>query len=177
MDRNKLIEDNLPLVYFVILKKCGINGYDDRFDDLFQCGCIGLILAADAYDESKEKFSTFACKCIYNELVRYFRQEKKYHSIPTVSLSKVIYGHEDGVLTIEDTISYEDDTRVFDDTEIKIIDEFNKMDFPHKDIYLDRLKGMKLKEIAEKYHVTHQYVGWLILKIEDMLRNKFKKYI
>ena len=71
--RNKIVEDNLRLVTSrVIALNNGI--YDD---DLYQVGCIGLIKAADKFDETLGfKFSTYAVAWIDGDIRKYKRREK-----------------------------------------------------------------------------------------------------
>ncbi len=86
--RNRLIEDNLALVGFVVYKKLAPNNYEK--EELISVGIIGLIKAADNYDVSKNsKFSTFAIKCIYNEILMYMNKYNKL--INSISLDDVIY--------------------------------------------------------------------------------------
>ncbi len=70
-DVNKLITDNFGLV-----RSCAgkFTGRGIEYDDLFQIGCIGLIKAANGYDESRGlMFSTYAVPTIIGEIKRVFR--------------------------------------------------------------------------------------------------------
>ena len=60
-DRKRLIEENIPLVGFVMSRIKG--GFPDGMteEDVYQEGCIGLIKAVDQYREEKGPFSTYAC--------------------------------------------------------------------------------------------------------------------
>ncbi len=70
-DRNKLIEDNINLVH-ACAKRFANRGIE--YDDLFGSGCIGLIRAADGFDESRGLcFSTYAVPSIIGEIKRQFR--------------------------------------------------------------------------------------------------------
>lgn len=70
-DRNKLIEDNINLVHACAKRFAG-RGIE--YDDLFGSGCIGLIKAADGFDESRGlMFSTYAVPSIIGEIKRQFR--------------------------------------------------------------------------------------------------------
>ncbi len=69
--RDEFINENLPLVHSLCRRFAG-RGVE--YDDLFQVGCIGLIKAADGFDESRGlKFSTYAFPVIMGELRRLFR--------------------------------------------------------------------------------------------------------
>ena len=69
--REELIENNLGLVH-----ACA-NRFRNRgveYDDLYQAGCVGLIKAADGYDDSLGySFSTYAFPVIMGEIKRIFR--------------------------------------------------------------------------------------------------------
>lgn len=70
-DRDAFIEDNLRLVHSCCHK---FTGRGIEYDDLYQAGCIGLIKAADNFDESRGlKFSTYAVPVILGEIRRLFR--------------------------------------------------------------------------------------------------------
>lgn len=71
VNRNKFIEDNMGLVHACCHRFKG-RGVD--YEDLFQTGCIGLIKAADGFDESRGlMFSTYAVPVILGEIKRIFR--------------------------------------------------------------------------------------------------------
>ena len=70
-DRNRLIEDNINLVHACARRFIG-RGIE--YDDLFGAGCVGLIKAADGFDESRGLcFSTYAVPSIMGEIKRQFR--------------------------------------------------------------------------------------------------------
>lgn len=70
-ERDKLIDKNLGLVHSCANKFRG-RGVD--YDDLFQAGCVGLIKAAENFDESRGfAFSTYAVPVILGEIRRIFR--------------------------------------------------------------------------------------------------------
>ncbi len=104
--RNKLIEHNLRLVAH-IMKKYYTPGADQ--DDLISIGTIGLIKGISTYRPDKGvRLSTYASKCIENEILMYFRGQKK--SAGDVSLSESIDKDGDGnSLSLMDIISQDDD--------------------------------------------------------------------
>lgn len=70
-ERNKIIEKNFALVHSCANK---FKGRGVEYDDLFQAGCIGLIKAADNFDETRGfSFSTYAVPVILGEIKRIFR--------------------------------------------------------------------------------------------------------
>ena len=69
--REEFIEDNLGLVHSICKRFAG-RGIE--YDDLYQAGCIGLIKATDAFDETRGfSFSTYAVPVIMGEVRRLFR--------------------------------------------------------------------------------------------------------
>lgn len=71
MDRNERIEQNLKLVHACANRFRG-KGID--YDDLYAAGCVGLIKAADKFDESRGfRFSTYAVPVILGEIRQLFR--------------------------------------------------------------------------------------------------------
>lgn len=82
--RRILIEKNIKLVFYIALHK--FNSIYDN-EDLVSIGTIGLIKAIDNYNISKNiKLSTFACKCIYNEICDHVRKINK--EVPQISLDE-----------------------------------------------------------------------------------------
>src|SRR5699024_816157 len=73
--RNQLIEHNLRLVAHIVKK------YDHRkedADDLISIGTIGLIKGVDSYSYKKgTRITTYCARCIENEILMYFRGDKK----------------------------------------------------------------------------------------------------
>ena len=74
--RNMLIEHNMRLVAHVV-KKYQCQDYDT--EDLLSAGTIGLIKAVTTFNPQKaSRLSTYAARCIENELLMYFRAKKKH---------------------------------------------------------------------------------------------------
>ncbi len=71
LTRDSFIESNLPLVHSLCKR---FTGRGIEYDDLYQAGCIGLIKAADGFDEDRGLcFSTYAVPVILGEIRRMFR--------------------------------------------------------------------------------------------------------
>ena len=73
--KNILIERNLRLVAHIV-KKYQVDS--EELDDLISIGTIGLIKAVQTFDSAKaSKLSTYAARCIDNELLMLLRSRKK----------------------------------------------------------------------------------------------------
>lgn len=69
--REDVICNNIGLVHSCARRFIG-RGIE--YDDLFQAGCVGLVKAADGFDEERGlKFSTYAVPVILGEIRRLFR--------------------------------------------------------------------------------------------------------
>ena len=99
--RETLIRHNLRLVVHVA-KKYYAQPSDQ--EDLISIGTIGLMKAVDTFDSTrKARFSTYASRCIENELRMYFRRERKNGG--TVSLQETLEaGKDDTALTLSDVL-------------------------------------------------------------------------
>ena len=99
--REKLIRHNLRLVAHVAKKYYAQPGDQE---DLISIGTIGLMKAVGTFDSTrKARFSTYASRCIENELRMYFRRERKNGG--TVSLQETLEaGKDDTALTLSDVL-------------------------------------------------------------------------
>lgn len=103
--RQELIKHNLRLVAHIVKKYyAGQNQ-----DELISVGTVGLIKAVDSFDPSNgTRFATYAAKCLQNEILMYFRSQKKFQN--EVSVNDTIDTDKDGnPLTYGDIISTEED--------------------------------------------------------------------
>lgn len=89
--REILIERNLRLVAHIAKK---YQNVDEDMEDLISIGTIGLIKAISSFDASKGKLSTYASRCIDNELLMLLRSKKK--SAREVSLFEPIGTDKEG---------------------------------------------------------------------------------
>ena len=104
--RNILIERNLRLVAH-IMKKYYAQTSDQ--EDLISIGTIGLIKGISTFDASKgARLATYAARCVENEILMYFRSQKK--SAQDVSLSDYIETGSDGdALSFMDVVGEDSD--------------------------------------------------------------------
>ena len=138
--RNKLIEHNLRLVAHIVKKYESTN---ISSDDLISIGTIGLIKSIDSYNKGRGvKLTTYAAKCIENEILMYFRSNKKYNNV--ISLNDIISKSQDG-----------GDISLIDILETKDINVYDKIEFKDNVYnlknYLNVLNDRELKIIKMRY--------------------------
>ena len=104
--RNILVEHNLRLVAH-IMKKYYTQTSDQ--EDLISIGTIGLIKGITTFDASKgARLATYAARCVENEILMYFRGQKKCSQ--DVSLSDYIETSTDGTaLSLMEVVAEEED--------------------------------------------------------------------
>ena len=104
--RNRLIEHNLRLVAHII-KKYYASSADQ--EDLISIGTVGLIKGVSTYRPDKNvRLATYASRCIENEVLMFFRSQRK--SASDLSLSDSIESDREGnALSIQDVLAEEDD--------------------------------------------------------------------
>ena len=114
--RNKLIEHNLRLVAHIVKKY--YTACKDQ-EDLISVGTVGLIKAIDSFDpENGARFATYAGKCLQNEILMYFRAQKKTQL--ESSLNDPVDTDKDGnPLTYMDILCSEEDITEEIDLKIK----------------------------------------------------------
>ena len=103
--RDVLIERNLRLVAHII-KKYYTQSADQ--EDMISIGTIGLIKAINTFRTDKNiKLATYASRCIENEILMYFRSQKKLQG--EVSLSDSIETDKEGnALQLMDVVGVDD---------------------------------------------------------------------
>lgn len=177
--KNIIIEHNLRLVAHII-KKYYSNSNDQ--DDLISIGTIGLIKAVNSFDENKGiKLATYASKCIENEVLMYFRGQKKCSQ--DISINEPIDSDSDGnpltlmdIICVEDNIANEIDDKIQINKLYKYIEGID--DEREKNIIVLRygLYGctpLTQKQIADKLGISRSYVSRIEKKILEKLRKKF----
>ena len=104
--RNRLVEHNLRLVAHIMKK---YYTQTDNIDDLISIGTIGLIKGINTYRADKGvRLATYASRCIENEILMYFRSQKK--TAGDMSLSDALDVDSDGNgLSVMDVVACEDD--------------------------------------------------------------------
>ena len=175
--RNVLIERNLRLVAH-IMKKYYSQTADQ--EDLISIGTIGLIKGISTFDPDKgARLATYAARCVENEILMYFRSQKK--SALDVSLSDYIETGADGApLQLMDVISEESDLLeqvALQEITLQLRTAVSKCltEQEQKIITLryglDGTQPMRQREVAQVTGISRSYIS----RIEKRALEKLKK--
>ena len=180
--RNKLIEHNLRLVAHIV-KKYDIK--KEQTEDLISIGTIGLIKAVDSFKPEKgHKLTTYASKCIENEILMYLRSSKNYFQ--NVSLNEPIATDKDGSeITLIDAISSPEDSSIIDDMIVedniaRLKRYIHVLDARELEIITKRfgLYGQEeetQREIARQLHISRSYVSRIEKRAFMKIYREFQK--
>ena len=180
--RNTLIEHNLRLVVY-IAKRYETNPI--FMEDLISIGTIGLIKAVDSFKPEKgHKLTTYASKCIENEILMYLRSSKNYFQ--NVSLNEPIATDKDGSeITLIDAISSPEDSSIIDDMIVedniaRLKRYIHVLDARELEIITKRfgLYGQEeetQREIARQLHISRSYVSRIEKRAFMKIYREFQK--
>ena len=177
--RNELIEHNLRLVAHIV-KKYYNTGADQ--DDMISIGTIGLIKAVSTFNADKGiHLATYASRCIENEILMFFRNQKK--TAQDVFISDPIDTDKDGnTLTLIDVIA--DKSDIADEIDTKIKAEKLRVILPVCLTERERLiiemryglcgrEELTQREIAKKLNISRSYVSRIEKSALEKLRKQF----
>lgn len=132
--KNILIHHNLRLVAHIVKK----YGGTEEADDLISAGSLGLIKAINTFKEGHNtQFSTYASRCIENEILMLLRVNKKHKNC----------------VSLEETLVND-----IDDNEISVLDI---IEAPNSDVEMlvgSMLIGEKLEKILTKHLSKREYL-------------------
>jgi RNA polymerase sporulation-specific sigma factor len=177
--RNKLIEHNLRLVAHIV-KKYYATGSNQ--DDLISIGTIGLIKAVSTFKSDKNiRLATYAARCIENEILMYFRNQKK--SAQDVYISDPIDTDKEGnALTLIDVIANDSDIVEELDVQMKIeklrqilekvLDE-RELEIIELRYGLNNKPELTQREIAKKLNISRSYVSRIEKSALEKLKRQF----
>ena len=177
--REELILHNLRLVSHIVRKYYSTA---KNQEDLVSIGSIGLVKAVDSFDHKNgARFATYAARCIQNEILMYFRSQKKLNN--EVSINDTIDVDRDGnPLTYIDVICAEDDS----DERLDRMMQSKKavalvktvLDERERKIIILRYglgghKPLPQREVAEKLGISRSYVSRIekgaLKKLQDKM--------
>ena len=179
--RNKLIEHNLRLVAHIV-KKFEATGHD--VDDLIGIGTVGLIKGIDTYSENKKvKLATYAAKCAENEILMYFRADKK--NSKNISIyEEISFDKEGNKITILDILKTPDPDFIEDihkSDNIKLLQKYiNVLTTREKEIIearygLGNRDEETQKDIAKRLNISRSYVSRIEKRATAKILREFIK--
>lgn len=177
--RQKLILHNLRLVSHIVRKYYSTA---KNAEDLVSIGTIGLAKAVDTFSiRNGAKFATYGAKCIQNEILMYFRSQKKLSS--EVSINETIDVDRDGnpltyidVICSDEDIAEEIDKKLMTGKMLRYID--TSLSARERQIIMMRyglggIEPLTQREIATALNISRSYVSRIeksaLLKLREAL--------
>ncbi len=180
--RETLINHNLRLVAHIVKK------YNNSLeaDDLISVGTIGLIKAVDSFDNSKGVLlSTYASRCIENEILMLIRANKKHKDI--VSLNAMLSPKADSdEMELANLIPAETEDDVFHQVEVGCLMQdveraMEKYLSPMEQEIIKYRYGIcgydikTQKEVAEIFNISRSYISRIESKVIKILQKNLIK--
>lgn len=177
--RNILVEHNLRLVAHIIKKYYAVNVDQD---DLVSIGTIGLIKAINTFDMDKNiKLSSYASRCIENEILMHFRNLKK--SSQNVSLEDAVDIDKDGnTLKLMDLLSIDDDFADNLDKKLNLqkINKYLSETLTKRELQIINLryglngsKPLTQREVSSIMNISRSYVSRIEKKALEKLKARY----
>ena len=177
--RDLLVEHNLRLVVHIIKKY--YSAVNDQ-DDLVSIGTIGLIKGINSFKYDKgARLATYASRCIENEILMYFRAQKK--TAQDISMNEPIETDSEGnPLTLADIICVED--TIVDDIQeksdvrrVRSLVNNMKNDRDRTVIILryglDGNEPLTQQQVADFLGISRSYVSRIEKRVLDDMRKDF----
>ena len=177
------MEHNLRLVAHIMKK---YYAQTDDVDDLISIGTIGLIKGINSYRADKGvRLATYASRCIENEILMYFRSQKK--SAGDMSLGEALDVDSDGnELLLSDVLGTETDM-VYNDVEENVEKELLKNAIKKLSAREQQIVSLRFglnghdevtqKEVADLLGISQSYISRLEKKIVNRLKKEIAKMV
>lgn len=179
--REKLIIHNLRLVAHIVKKFT----FSVEADDLLSVGTIGLIKAVDSFQYGKNtQFSTYAARCIENEILMLLRSSKKHKNVVSIN-SLTCNGDDDKDLELKDVLA-SDDEEIFVQVENNLMMQRikrvikEKLDEREQQVVklrygIDGVRSMTQKEVAHELGISRSYISRIENKTLQIIRDEMKE--
>ncbi len=177
--KDRLIQHNLRLVAHIV-KKYSTAG---EADDLISVGTIGLIKAINTYELGKNtQLSTYAARCIENEILMLLRMTKKHNQVYSLeeSLGKDKDGNE---ICLQDIIPNEVDdlTKSVENNMLsRDVERLIKKILPQREYQIISLRfglnntpAYTQREVAKMLNISRSYIS----RLENKALNTIKRYL
>lgn len=180
-EKEELAEKDEKLVQYMA-KKFMNTGIPE--DELICIAYEGYVKALNMYKKNKKtKFSTYACKCMGNEILCFLRKEKKWSDHVTSMHAPIGVDKNGNALDLEKILKEEstkelDEMVISKDIDALVISSLRVLNDTEKKIMIYRfgLGGAEektQKTIAQELGISQAYVS----KLEKDCLDKIKKYI
>lgn len=181
-EKTELIERNMGLVFFIAQKyfDVGIEG-----DEAISAGLLGLVKAANSFDPARKiKFSTYAGRCIENEILMCIRSAKRRQR--EVSLYESVSVDSDGSeLLVMDILENGEDIseHMENETEVLILKNAIKKLSSRNQTMIKLLFGLEntekksQEEVASYFKVTQSVISRRKSRNLRRLRSEMERYM
>lgn len=173
----QLIEHNMRLVAHIVKKYSSTA----EADDLISAGSIGLIKALNSYSiEKGASLSTYAARCIENEILMLLRANKKHISVDSLDDS-LGTDADDNDISLMDTIPQKDEDGVFfkvnNSILMETIDKIMRSKLNEREYFvvkyrygLNNSPAYTQREVADKLNISRSYISRIEKKALQILR-------
>jgi RNA polymerase sporulation-specific sigma factor len=180
MTAKELAEANIKLVYLIAHRYKNLG----EFEELVANGMVGLVKAARNYQEGRVAFSTYACRCIENEIKirhRFERNPKRYPEKSLLSLDYTI-GDDD-----KNEGSFDCWIPSSEQTPLEIIEKkefwnmtkafIEQLDERERTVFEGiMIHGLNQPQISSSLGVTQSWVSRMLKKLKQQYRNFAMSY-
>ena len=173
----RLIEHNMRLVAHIVKKYSSTA----EADDLISAGSIGLIKGLNSYNlEKGASLSTYAARCIENEILMLLRSNKKHMSVD--SLDETLGSDsDDNDISLMDTIPEKDEDDVFLKVNNTIlmenIDKIMQLKLSKREYFVVKYRyglngspAYTQREVADMLNISRSYISRIEKKALSILR-------
>lgn len=176
--KDKLINHNLRLVAHIVKKYAGTS----EADDLISVGTIGLIKAINTFEYGKgTQLSTYAARCIENEILMLLRVSKKHKNV--MSLDESLGQDKDGNdIELADVIP-SDEEEILSQVENNVItSKINKLiseKLDDREAQIIRMRygiggktALTQREVAQLLGISRSYISRLETKAIEIIKKE-----
>ncbi len=178
----RLIEHNMRLVAHIVKKYSSTA----EADDLISAGSIGLIKALNSYNiEKGAGLSTYAARCIENEILMLLRANKKHIAVDSLDES-LGSDSDDNDVSLMDTIPEKDEDDLFANVNnsmlMETIDKIMRQKLTKREYFvvkyrygLNHSPAYTQREVAEMLDISRSYISRIEKKALGILREYLDK--